>query len=109
MSGAYSDNLSPYDVRHDFVSGFGTDPNWWLVLIVTLAILMVMELMYKFAKRNFMVEGRWPPWKQKPNTTAMTAEDLDLEVWQEMEQDPSVKERFRRSTEDNDDDLDTTS
>jgi phospholipid-translocating ATPase len=91
----YSDNLSPYDVKGGFTKSFGRDPNWWLVLILTLAILITIELALKSARRSLALSGRWPLWKRKQNDGTKNAEELDLEIWQEMEQDPGIRERLR--------------
>ncbi len=91
----YSDNLSPYDVKGGFTKSFGQDPNWWLVLILTLTILITIELALKSVRRTLALVGRWPLWKRKQNDGAKNAEELDLEVWQEMEQDPDIRERLK--------------
>ena len=65
LSAAYSDNLSPFDVKHGFTKGFGKDPVWWLVLVITLAILVTFELMWKTIRRSLAIDGRWPLWRRR--------------------------------------------
>ena len=93
LAGAYSDNISPYDIKHGFDQGFGKDPVWWLVLLAALAILLVFDLMWKSIRRNLTVSGRWPPWKAKTGMEK-SAEEVDVHVWQEMEQDTAVQRRL---------------
>lgn len=116
LSGVYPLANSPYDVRDGFISGFGKDPFWWLTLVTVLGVLAVVELGYKVLKRNLIVMGvwkyrwRWLSWKlwkkcarqrRLPrlhldrHEADFAAEKWDLELWQEMEQDPTVKERLR--------------
>lgn len=104
MAGIYSDNLSPYDVKYGFTKTFGNDWNWWLTLILAFAIMAVMELMYKSVKQRLAAAGMWPIWQWRSRgrmPAGTNAEDLDLSVWQEMEKDPLVMERLRRTGDDN--------
>ena len=96
LSGAYSSNLSPYDIKHGFTNGFGKDPVWWLVLVLTLAVLFTIELVWKSLRRNLAVAGRWPPWKLKSEQSEKNAEDLDLEIWQESQREAGVRENLRK-------------
>ena len=98
MSSAYSDNLSPYDVRGGFAKTFGNDWTWWLALILTLAILTVMEMSYKTIKGNLLVAGMWPPLSKtfRRRSQDRSAEELDVNVWQEMEKDPLIWNRLRQ-------------
>ncbi len=93
------DNISPYDVLNGFNHGFGRDPVWWLVIIVALGILVAFEVAWKTVRRNVAVSGMWPLWKRLRRsdtaTPTATAEELDLQVWQEMERDPNVRERLQ--------------
>ncbi|KAF7189781.1 putative phospholipid-transporting ATPase DNF3 [Pseudocercospora fuligena] len=98
MSAIYGNNLSPYDVKGGFQYVFGQDPNWWATLIIAFAVLVTMELAYGASKRNLIAARLWPPWKftktyRNQNTNA---EDLELELVQEMERDPRIREEFRR-------------
>ena len=92
MSGVYSDNLSPYDVKGGFAHGFGTEWAWWLTLIVTLAALATIEAVHKACRRYLVAAGMWPPWKRK---LGYNARDLDLGIWQEMEQDPEIAAKLK--------------
>lgn len=107
LSLAYSDNLSPYDVKSGFLEGFGKDPVWWLTLLLTWAVLLTVELIWKSVKR-YSASGRKWPWRRNgPRPGGKNAEELDLELWQEMERDPAVREKLRRlANEDDEGDTD---
>lgn len=93
LSHAYSDNLSPFDVKGGFDGTFGTDWNWWLVVIITLAVMTVIELAWKSVRREMALGGCWPPWKVLKGSR--TAEELDVGVWQEMQRDVLIRRRLR--------------
>lgn len=98
LSYAYSDNLSPFDVKGGFDHTFGPDLNWWLVVLITLTVMTVIELLWKSVRRELAVSGRWPPWKglvAGKSEGSRTAEELDLGVWQEMQDDAAIRERLR--------------
>jgi len=111
LSGVYAPAPSPYDVRGGFASGFGADPAWWLTLLLVLTVLVVAELGYKAVKRSLVVAGlwkyrwQWLAWwrREKPARCGRPAEgdglddpeEWGLELWQEMERDPVVRERLR--------------
>lgn len=97
LSGVYAPQPSPYPARNGFVSTFGTDPVWWVTLIVVVTVLISVEMAYKVMKRNLVVAGmwKWPPWK--PRSADDSLEEWGLEVWQELEQDPVMRERLRRA------------
>lgn len=105
LSYAYSDNLTPFDVKGGFEHTFGPDLNWWLVVIITLAIMTVIELVWKSVRRELAVAGRWPPWKGfvKGGAGSKTAEELDLGVWQEMQNDPLIRARLKELAGEDDD------
>lgn len=96
MSAAYSDNLSPYDVKGGFSKTFGTDLNWWLTLLVALVVLMTAEIVYGATKRRLIKERMWPPWKftRHHRNGNGNVEELELERWQELERDPGVRKRL---------------
>ncbi|KAK0364341.1 drs2 neo1 protein [Friedmanniomyces endolithicus] len=103
LSHAYSTNISPYDVKGGFTSTFGNDPNWWLTLMAVLAILTVMELGYKSIKQSLLMTGLWPVWRlfgartrARRDGLARDAEELDVGLWQAMEKEPGMRERFMR-------------
>lgn len=106
LSGIYTPSPSPYDVRGGFTSIFGSDPIWWLTLIVVVLILICVELVYKTLRRYFIVSGSWGwrPWRATPLGGEGSIEEWDLELWQELEQDPVIKERLRRISEEEESD-----
>ncbi|KAK0845248.1 drs2 neo1 protein [Friedmanniomyces endolithicus] len=91
LSHAYSTNISPYDVKGGFTSTFGNDPNWWLTLIVVLAVLTVMELGYKSIKQSLLVAGLWPVWRLFGGRARRDADELDVGLWQAMEKEPEMR------------------
>jgi phospholipid-translocating ATPase len=104
LASAYSDNLSPFDVRYGFTKGFGKDPVWWLVLVIALAVLAIMELAWKTIRRNLAIAGKWPLWKRRRTNCAKNAEELDLEIWQEMQRDPVIRQKLKNLASDEYDD-----
>ena len=105
LSGIYPQQPSPYAVRGGFLSTFGRDPLWWLTLIITVIIFILVEMVYKTVKHNLVVAKlwRWPPWKgrvAKESEGEFFPEEWDLDLWQEMEQDPVIKGRLERILED---------
>ena len=105
LSGAYSDNISPYDVKGGFSETFGKDPRWWLVLIVAIAILVVLELVLKGLKKELVRLEVWPLWGRRDGARMW---ERELELWQEMEKDPVLMKRLidRDGYTDDNDDLD---
>lgn len=109
LAGVYAQQPSPYAVRDGFFLRFGKDPVWWLTLLVVLFVLVCMELGYKVAKRTLIIMGlwkwrwswlwrisRWCTWRKgREKELNRSLEEWDLELWQEMEQDPLVKERLK--------------
>lgn len=91
LSGAYSDNISPYDVKGGFLKTFGNDWRWWLVLIVTVMILVVTELILKAAKKALVRFELWPLWERRGGARMW---ERELEVWQEVEKDPGFMMRL---------------
>ncbi|KAK3726094.1 drs2 neo1 protein [Vermiconidia calcicola] len=102
LSFAYSDNLSPFDIKHSLEEDYGKDPVWWLVLLVTLAVLVAIELVWKTLRRDMALAGWWPPWRRRRNASdnAKNSEELDLEVWQEMQREPAIREKLKRLARD---------
>lgn len=100
LSGVYARDPSPYGAHGGFTTAFGRDPLWWLTLIVAVATLISIEMVYKTIKRNMIVARlwRWPPWHGRAHGD--NAEEWDLELWQEMEQDPVVKQKLMKILED---------
>lgn len=109
LAGIYTSNISPYDVKNGFFDTFGRDPVWWLTLLVTFSTLAVLELVYKSIRHNLVIAGHWPPWKHQLKAESLDVEDLDLELWQEMEKDPVIRDRLQRlarGANEGDDDVD---
>lgn len=111
---AFLDNVyaagpdGPYNIRHTFTKHFGRDAVWWSTLFVVLAILGLLELVGKAVKRNMTVWGlwHWPPWRTR--RLSDNVEEWDLGIWQELEQEPQMRERLRKLANDEEveDDLD---
>ncbi|KAI1386522.1 phospholipid-translocating P-type ATPase [Hypoxylon trugodes] len=97
LSGVYPLQSSPYPGRKGFTDNFGTDPLWWAIVFVIVLALISIELVYKTIKRNMIIAGtwKWPPWKRRSLEDSL--EEWGLEVWQELEQDPVIRERLRRT------------
>lgn len=92
LSGIYSKNLSPYDVKGGFFHTFGTDPNWWLTIIITLSTFTVVELAYKSIRSRLLSSDAWPPFRT-PRSSRNT-DDLHVESWQSMEKDAGIRARL---------------
>ncbi|KAG4221041.1 hypothetical protein PC116_g30482 [Phytophthora cactorum] len=60
-------------------------------------VLISLELVYKTVKRNMIITGtwHWPPWKKR--TPDDSLEEWGLEIWQELEKDPVMRERLRKA------------
>jgi phospholipid-translocating ATPase len=118
LAGVYAPGVWPYAVKGGFFSSFGPDPAWWVALFGTLGLLACIELAYKSVKRSLIVAGlwkfgrkwlRWSTWKtafwstSSAGTTMWTEEgtkgsieEWDVELWQVMEQDPTIRETLRK-------------
>lgn len=105
MSGIYTAEQSPYDVRGGFFAAFGRDPGWWLTLIGVLVLLFILQMGFKMTKRTMVILGLWRWgkgwWKRvrrsrkKPvDWIEGNLEDWDLGLWQEMEKDRGVRARL---------------
>lgn len=77
------------------------------MVIITLAIMTVIELSWKSVRRELAVSGKWPPWKG--GAGSRTAEEVDVGVWQEMQKDPRIRARLKElageGEEEGDDDV----
>ncbi|KAI0202360.1 hypothetical protein F4808DRAFT_421281 [Astrocystis sublimbata] len=101
LSGVYTLQPSPYAGRGAFVNTFGKDTLWWSLLFGILIILIAIDMLFKFIKRGLIKQGfwTWTPWNRKVgDATAVmdeNCENWDRQLWQELEQDPLVKEQLR--------------
>ncbi|KAJ8115492.1 hypothetical protein ONZ43_g4653 [Nemania bipapillata] len=99
LSGVYSRQPSPYAGRGAFVNTFGKDTLWWSLLIGVLLVLIGLDITFKFAKRNLIVYGlwNWPPWRRRnTDDSAENCENWDRQLWQELEQDPVIREHLQQ-------------
>ncbi|ATY66637.1 phospholipid-transporting ATPase (DRS2) [Cordyceps militaris] len=85
----------PYDIKFSFRNKWGPDAAWWATLFAVLGVLGLMELTLKVVKRHLVLAGvwKWPPWR-RPGLSE-NVEEWDLELWQELEQDPTVRLNLR--------------
>ncbi|KAJ8129429.1 hypothetical protein O1611_g4200 [Lasiodiplodia mahajangana] len=105
LSGVYPLQPSPYAGRGAFVNTFGKDTLWWSLLIGVLLVLIGLDITFKFVKRNLIVYGlwNWPPWgRRNADDSPENCENWDRQLWQELEQDPAVRERLRQALLDED-------
>ena len=99
---------------------FGRDGAWWFTLVGVLGLLVSIELAYRAVKRNLVVmglwtwgwkwlkgstwrealraprNGMWPALERDGERDRNSAEEWNVELWQEMEQDPQVRELLRK-------------
>ncbi|CAM1506844.1 Fc.00g064850.m01.CDS01 [Cosmosporella sp. VM-42] len=85
-----------YDIRNSFTQLWGDDAIWWATVFIVLGFIGMLELVIKVVKRYLLMAGlwKWPPWKQ--GRDGDNIEEWDLELWQELEQDPVVRARLAR-------------
>ncbi|KAF6816767.1 p-type ATPase [Colletotrichum plurivorum] len=112
LSSIYTPAPTIYAVRDGFSKTFGRDPAWWLTLIGVTAALVLAETAFRAVQRSLILAGLWRwPWIRGEEDGAC-AREWRLELWQELERDPAVKERLRRlardepEEEDEDEDID---
>lgn len=103
LDGVFAATSGPYSIRGSFTKEFGLDVVWWATLFGVLALLGLFEMILKTLKRALQLSGLWqfPPW-----TTVGLSEDLtqwDLELWQELEQNPAVREQLKKMAQEEDD------
>ena len=100
LSSIYAPGVSVYAVRNGFTQTFGRDAVWWSTLWVVLMVLFLLELCAKTLKRNLVVAGlwKWPTWRRRDSADGMV--ECDVELWQELEKDPVVRERLRMMARD---------
>ncbi|OLN88113.1 putative phospholipid-transporting ATPase DNF3-like protein 1 [Colletotrichum chlorophyti] len=105
LSGIYTRAPSPYAVREGFAKTFGPDLVWWLTLIVMITLFIVMETMFRTLQRSLILAGLWRwPWIRKGDDVC--ADEWRLELWQELEKIPAVREKLRRLAQDEEEDED---
>ena len=100
LASVYGDNISPYDIKGGFNHGFGKDLNWWAVLCLALIILTTFEIALKVIRRSLTAGDVWSFRKRRRKDSTSTPEELDLEVWQEMQRDPKIRERLKELASD---------
>jgi phospholipid-translocating ATPase len=73
---------------------------WWSTLFIVLGLIGLMEIVMKCSKRLLLVGGlwQWPPWGQ--SRRGDNIEEWDVELWQELEQDPAMRQRLQRLSRD---------
>ncbi|KAL0935954.1 p-type ATPase [Colletotrichum truncatum] len=99
LSGIYTPAPSPYAVRDGFSKIFGADPVWWLTLIIVTLVFILMETIFRTFQRSMILNGMWRwPWVRKENDVC--ADEWRLELWQELEKDPAVRERLKKLARD---------
>lgn len=89
----------PYAIRDTFTHTFGRDATWWGTMFLVLSWLGMMDIFIYLIKRYLRIAGllRWDPWRKREE---VSAEYLDLEIWQELEQDPVMFEKLKRMAKD---------
>ncbi|TDZ39279.1 putative phospholipid-transporting ATPase DNF3 [Colletotrichum spinosum] len=99
LSSVYAPAPSPYAVRHGFSETFGPDLVWWLTLVIVTLVLVLAETVFRTFQRSLILGGRWRwPWVRKEDDVC--ADEWRLELWQELERDPAVRERLARMAKD---------
>ncbi|KAL7761741.1 hypothetical protein ACKLNR_008276 [Fusarium oxysporum f. sp. zingiberi] len=90
----------PYAIRNGFTEAFGADAVWWATLFIVLGLLGLFEIVLKCVKRLLLIAGLWdwPPWGK--SRRGENIEEWDVELWQELEQDPALRERLKRLARD---------
>lgn len=70
-------------------------------MFLVLGFLGIMDISIYLVKRNLRVAGllRWDFWRKEDE---VVAEHLDLEIWQELEQDPVMFAKLKRMARDED-------
>ncbi|KLP04549.1 hypothetical protein CEK26_000925 [Fusarium fujikuroi] len=101
LDAAYAGSPSgPYAIRNSFTEQFGADAVWWATLFIVLGLLGLFEIVLKCVKRLLLIAGLWdwPPWGK--SRRGENIEEWDVELWQELEQDPALRERLKRLARD---------
>ncbi|TID03927.1 putative phospholipid-transporting ATPase [Colletotrichum higginsianum] len=93
---------TPYSVKNGLINGFGPDAVWWMTLIGTFNMLLLMELTLRSFKQNSMIRSAiyrcWPFEKKTAIGGGVRNgfRDWELRLWQEMETDPAVAKILER-------------
>ncbi|KAF4454999.1 hypothetical protein F53441_2560 [Fusarium austroafricanum] len=101
LDAAYAPSPSgPYAIRDSFTTLFGDDAVWWATLFIVLGLIGLFEIVLKVVKRFLLLAGLWdwPPWGKSRH--GENIEEWDVELWQELEQDPALRERLKRLARD---------
>ncbi|KAF5017791.1 hypothetical protein F66182_10255 [Fusarium sp. NRRL 66182] len=101
LDGVYAPSPSgPYAIRDSFTHLFGGDAVWWSTLFIVLGLIGLFGIVLKCAKRLLLLAGLWdwPPWGK--SRRGENIEEWDVELWQELEQDPALRERLKRLARD---------
>ncbi|KAI5466004.1 hypothetical protein BGZ63DRAFT_120499 [Mariannaea sp. PMI_226] len=87
----------PYAIRNSFTSLFGADAVWWSTAFIVLGLLGLFEMVMKVVRRLLLIAGLWDwrPWKQS-RRGSKNIEEWDVELWQELEQDPDMRSRLKQ-------------
>lgn len=94
-----------YNIRDSFTHRFGRDALWWSTVFIMLGMLGMLELAIKVVKRQLLVAGlwKWPPWGV--SRAGENVEEWNLEIWQELEQDPVVWEKLKKMASEDDEEV----
>ncbi|KAI9171488.1 Phospholipid-transporting ATPase [Paramyrothecium foliicola] len=106
LDGVYNARPSgTYNIRNSFTELWGKDALWWATLFIVLGIIGLLEIVAKAVKRKLIIAGlwKWPSWRGDGSVGSSNAEDLELEVWQELEQDPVIWEKLKKMARDEED------
>jgi phospholipid-translocating ATPase len=101
LDAAYAAKPSgPYAINASFTTLFGNDAVWWATLFIALGLIGLFEIVLKCAKRLLLMCGLWdwPPWGK--SRRGENIEEWDVELWQELEQDPALRQRLKRMARD---------
>ena len=91
-----------YDIRGTFFNYWGDDAAWWATCFITLGLLGMVEMAVKMAKRALLVVEPWKLCSWRKRDCEDNAEEIALELWQEMEQDPVLRARLEKLARDDD-------
>lgn len=115
LDGVYAPSPSgTYAIRNSFTELYGKDVIWWATIFIVLGLMGMLEMIIRMSKRVLVTFNlwKWPPWS-KSRSSRDNIEEWDLELWQELEQDPAMRARLRRlcrddagADEEDEDDID---